>query len=213
MPINGPHFSDEEWADYVRDVLPGDKQADVQSHLDAGCSSCTKLHATWRAVHDAAENATDEAPAADSVRIAKALFSVHGPAAGRASVSDTVARLLFDSHSTLAASGVRSAASAAARKCVYAVGKYLLDVQIQDDEHGRPTQLIGQLNAPPAMEAQLEGSPVLLLREMKVIGRSTMNRLGEFHIDFDGVATGISLALGFTGGGTVVNLDMTRNEQ
>ena len=211
--MSGPHFSDEEWADYVRGMLPGEKQADLQGHLTAGCPSCTRLHATWRAVQDVAEHVTNEEPGADSVRIAKALFSVHGPAAGRTGASDLVARLLFDSHSALAPSGVRSAAAAAARKCVYAVGKYLLDVQIQDDEHGRPTLLLGQLNAPPAMEAQLEGSPVLLLREMKVIGRATMNRLGEFQIDFDGIATGLSLALGFTGGGTVVNLDMTRNEQ
>ena len=119
---------------------------------------------------------------------------------------------MFDSQVLATASGFRSASEAAARKCVFSVGKFLVDVQIHDDEKGRATQLIGQVTAPAGEDAELDGSPVLLLREMKVIARATMNRLGEFHMTFDGIASGMSLALGLKRGGTVITLDMTRTQ-
>jgi hypothetical protein len=210
MPINLSHFSDEDWADYVRGTLPDERRAGLQGHLDANCGSCTKVHATWRAVQDAASTATRYEPSADSVRVARALFGLQKPASHTSPAAELV-RLLFDSQVLTAASGFRSA-SAAARKCVFSVGQFLVDVQIQDDERGRATQLIGQVTGPAGVDAELAGSPVLLLREMQVIARGTMNRLGEFHMDFDGIASGMSLALGLKHGGTVIKLDMTRTE-
>ena len=209
MPINRPHFSDEDWADYVRGTLPDERRSGLQDHLDASCGSCTKEHATWRAVQDAA-TATRYEPSAGSVRIARALFGLHKPAS-RPSHAAELVHLLFDSEVLTAASGLRSSA-AASRKCVFSVGTFVVDLQIQDDERGRATQLIGQVTAPAGVDAELEGSPVLLLREMKVIARGTMNRLGEFHMDFDGIASGMSLALGLKHGGTVITLDMIRTE-
>jgi hypothetical protein len=211
MPINRPHFSDEDWADYVRGALPDERRSGLQDHLDASCASCTKVHATWRAVQDAASTATRYEPSAGSVRIAKALFGLHKPASPTSHAAELV-RVLFDSNVMTAASGLRSGPAAASRKCVFLVGQFVVDVQIQDDERGRATQLIGQVTAPDGVDAELEGSPVLLLREMTVIARGTMNRLGEFHMQFDGFASGMSLALGLKHGGTVLTLDMTRTQ-
>jgi hypothetical protein len=211
MPFNQPHFSDEDWADYVRGTLEDERRFGLQDHLDASCESCTKVHTTWRAVQDAASTAGSYEPSADSVRVARALFGLHVPA-GRTSTATDLVRLLFDSHMLPAASGLRNTSTSVPRKCVFAVGQLVIDVQIQDDERGRATQLIGQVTDPAGVDAELDGSPVLLLREMKVIARAKMNRLGEFHMDFDGFASGMSLALGLKHGGTVINLDMTRTQ-
>ena len=211
MPIHRPHFPDEDWADYVRGTLPDERRSGLQRHLDASCQSCTQLHATWRAVNDASGPAARYEPSADSVRVARALFGLHKPASRTAHASELV-RLVFDSQVLAEAGGFRSASEATARKRVFSVGRYLVDVQIQDDEKGRATQLIGQVTAPAGDDAEFEGSPLLLLREMKVIARATMNRLGEFHMEFDGIASGMSLALGLKRGGTVIKLDMTRTQ-
>jgi hypothetical protein len=209
MPLIRSHFSDAEWTDYVRGTLPAALCAGLQKHLDTACASCTKLHGTWRAIHEAAQAATLHEPSEGTLRIAKALFGLREPE-GRGAHASSMAQLLFDSRMAMA-SGFRSA-STVSRKYVFATGKYLVDVQLQDDEKGRPTQLVGQVTAQDGVDASFEGSPVLLLRDMQVIARASLNRIGEFHLDFDGHATGMSLALGLKYGGTVIKLDMTRTE-
>src|SRR5260370_40434454 len=121
MPINRPHFSDEDWADYVRGPLPDERRSGLQGHLDTSCGSCTKEHATWRAVQDAASTATRYEPSANSERVARALFGLLKPAS-RTSHAAQLVRLLFDSDMLTAASGLRSASAASSRKCVFSVG-------------------------------------------------------------------------------------------
>ena len=170
-----------------------------------------RLHATWQAILQMAQTAAAPhgEPSEGSMRIAKAFFSLRQPDNQPSHVSQ-MAQLLFDSRLATAA-GFRST-SMVARKYVYSVGKYVLDIQLQDDEKGRPTQLVGQVTSQDADDAALDGSPVLLLRELQVIARASMNKIGEFHLDFDGYATGTSLALGLKNGGTVIKLDMARTE-
>ena len=210
VPITRPHFSDEDWADFVRGTLPSERRIGLQGHLDASCTSCTKVHETWQAIQEVAGTAMRDEPSPDAVRVVRALFGLRKPAAPTSPAAAMV-RLLFDSQMLTAASGIRSA-TAAPRKSVYTFGNYVLDVQIQDDAQGRPTQLIGQLTGPGDQDPALEGAPVLLLREMAVIARATMNRFGEFHMPFDGIPTGMSLAIALKSGGTVIPLDMTRTQ-
>ena len=208
MPLS-PHFSDEEWTDYVRGILPDAQRTALQNHLDRACESCMKLHATWQAIQQTAQTATLDEPSDGSLRIAKALFAMHKPE-GQPSYASQMVRLLFDS-ALATATGFRSA-STVSRKYVYSVGKYLDDIQLQDDERGRPTQLVGQITSQDGADTTLEGSPILLLREMQVIARGTLNHIGEFHLDFDGYPAGMALALGLKSGGSVIKFDMTRTE-
>jgi hypothetical protein len=209
MPITRPHFSDEEWTDYVRGTLPDARRAEARGHLDAACGSCRKLHSTWLAIQDTTRAAGLHQPSPDTMRIAKAFFGLHRPA-GLPSQAAQMVQLLFDSR-WATATGFRSAAQTSP-KFVYAADPYLVDIQLHNDEHGRPARLIGQVTTHGTIDGSLEGSHVLLMRNMEVIARATMNRIGEFHMDFDENMTGASLLLGIKHAPSVITVNLTRNE-
>jgi len=102
--------------------------------------------------------------------------------------------------------GVRSG-SDSPRKLVYAAGAYLVDLQVQAaGQRPGATQLTGQVAMPANAHHHFEDIPVLVLRHARIVAKTTTNRLGEFHIEFEGQADDVSLALGFEGGGTVIAL-------
>jgi hypothetical protein len=199
------HFSAEEWADFVRHTAPVDSGLAMQHHLQNGCQKCTEARDTWQHVATSAESDARHEPPDSTVRIARALFALREAPSGVAGVIGR-ARALFDSGLMPLPAGVRSGL-AAPRKLVYAAGEYLVDLQVSGATR-RPdgTQVTGQV-AMPANALQLfEGIPVIVLRHARILAKTTTNRFGEFHIEFEGQADDVSLALGFEGGGTVIAL-------
>ena len=70
------HFAAEQWADFVRNVAPADQMTAMVRHLSDGCPSCTKAHADWQSVcQAAAKDGLYEVPEA-SLRLARAVFSI-----------------------------------------------------------------------------------------------------------------------------------------
>jgi hypothetical protein len=199
------HFSTDEWADFVRQTGPVDRSAAMQSHLQTGCQKCTIARDTWHLVARSAESTHRYEPPDSTVRIARAVFAMRQPTNGVAHFMGR-ARALFDSGRMPLPAGVRSA-SAAPRKLVYAAGEYLVDLQVQAAGHQpEATQLTGQVASPANAHHHFEGIPVVVLRHARVVAKTTTNRLGEFHMEFEGQADDVSLALGFEGGGTVIAL-------
>jgi hypothetical protein len=199
------HFSAEEWADFVRQAGPVDRSAAMQDHLQAGCQKCTRARHTWHLVARSAEFAHCYEPPDSTVLIARALFAMRQPSSGVARFMGA-ARALFDSGLMPLPAGVRSG-SAAPRKLVYAAGEYLVDLQVQAAGHrSDATQLTGQVAMPANAHHHFEGIPVVVLRHARVVAKTTTNQLGEFHMEFEGQADDVSLALGFESGGTVIAL-------
>jgi hypothetical protein len=52
----------------------------------------------------------------------------------------------------------------------------------------------------------VRGVPIVLLRDLSVIGKGLTNSSGEFHVEFAGPSENLSVALGLREEGTVVSL-------
>ena len=69
------HFSITEWADFVRDVATEEQSAQMQKHLDEGCSGCRETVQMWKSVTECARQEVSYEPPSSSLRIAKSYFA------------------------------------------------------------------------------------------------------------------------------------------
>jgi len=199
------HFAAEHWADFVRHLASGEQATLMERHLADGCPICTKTHADWQAIRDVAStDASYEVPDGP-VRLAKAMFSIQKTPNRVARAMDAV-KVLFDSQLLPAAEGVRSAWSARGRKVLYATGNFLVDLQIETSRESQRTLVIGQVVCAKEAVENVHGVPVVLLRDLEVIGKGITNRFGEFHMEFEGPSANLSVALGLKEEGTAVSL-------
>jgi hypothetical protein len=199
------HFAAEHWADFVRNVAPDDQARLMERHLAEGCQSCTTAHADWRSVSElAANDRAYDVPDA-STRLAKAMFSIQKAPGLIARTLDAVT-VLFDSDLLPAVVGVRSSGARAGRKVLYHMGDFLVDVQIEPTRDGQRTTVIGQIVAADNAPADVCGVPIVLLRDLSVIGKGLTNSSGEFHLEFTGPSGNLSIALGLREEGTMVSL-------
>jgi len=199
------HFAAEDWADFVRKVAPAEQVIRMERHLADGCRSCTQAHADWQLVRDVAANDGAYEVPEPSVRLARAIFSIQQAPSYLTSAFETV-KVLFDSQLLPAASGVRSAWGGRGRKVLYHMGDFLVDVQIESARQGGPTTVVGQVVSASDNAEGVKGIPVVLMRDLSVIGRAVTNSAGEFHMQVEGPSGSLSVALGLREQGTVVSL-------
>lgn len=199
------HFAAEHWADFVRKVAAADQMSAMARHLSDGCQSCTKAHADWQSVCElAGKDAAYEVPEA-TLRVARAVCSIQ-QAPGRLTRLFESVKVLFDSELLPAVAGVRSAWGGRGRKVLYHMGDFLVDVQIETTRDGQRTVVIGQVVSANENADGVHGLPVVLLRDLSVIGKGVTNESGEFHMEFEGPSGNLSVALGLREEGTVVSL-------
>lgn len=173
------HFSLEQWADFARDVVGGDKKAAMQAHIESGCKSCADVLREWTRVREVAAHESAYQPSESAVRTVKGMGAIHVRP-----TKSSVARLLFDSSRSPVSAGVRSA-STIARQLLYGVGAYRIDVRMEPQMDSDKISLVGQVlnSAEPAKHAG--DVPVALLKGRKVIRESQTNAFGEFHLECD----------------------------
>jgi hypothetical protein len=172
------HYSSEEWADFARDVGDADQKAGMQRHLHSGCVKCKEELGLWQRVHATAKRpASFEVP--DSLlRTVKGAFSIYGPA----SATPTIAKLLFDSFRSPLPVGVR-AASVAPRQLLYGAGDHRIDLRFEPEVGSEKRSLIGQILNSTSAAGDVDALPVVLMRGRQIIGGSSTNEFGEFHLD------------------------------
>ena len=79
-------------------------------------------------------------------------------------------------------------------------------LQIEPTRDGQRTTVVGQIVVAEDAVADVHGVPVVLLRDLSVIGKGLTNSSGEFHVEFGGPSGNLSVALGLREEGTVVSL-------
>jgi hypothetical protein len=199
------HFAAEQWADFVRNVAADEQARQMQGHLASLCQSCTEAHALWSSVREAAAaDRAIEVPES-SVRVVKAMFAIQRPTSRLAQAFEAVS-VLFDSDLAPAAAGVRSGWTGRGRKVLYNMGDFLVDLQIEPSRDRRRTLVIGQVLCGKGSAASVDRVPVILLRDLAVIGKSLTNQSGEFQMEFDGPSGNMSVALGLQEEGTALSL-------
>jgi hypothetical protein len=198
------HFAAEHWADFVRKVAAADQMSAMERHLSDGCENCMKAHADWQAICElAAKDGSYEVPEA-TLRVARAVFSIP-QAPGRLARLVEGVKVLFDSELLPAVAGVRSAWGGRGRKVLYQMGDFLVDVQIEPTRDGQRT-VIGQVVSANESADAVHGVPVVLLRDLSVIGKGVTNESGEFHVEFEGPSGNLFVALSLREEGTAVSL-------
>lgn len=167
------HYSSEQWADYVRNVLKEKDHKAMQAHLDTGCGRCTEAVSTWTRFRQAASRESGYQPPEGAVRTAKAFLATHlRPARPR------LAQLLFDSLKIPALAGVRSS-TAPARVMLYGIGDYRIDLRMESKPVSK-ISLIGQIliSSDPAHPAARV--PVTLVSGNMTAAVIETNEFGEF---------------------------------
>lgn len=171
------HFSSEEGIDFVNEVMPAAKRAEMQQHLDSGCKRCAKALAIWQGIRKVAAEEASFQPPAGAVRIAKAAFAVAGMEKDSGGLN-----LLFDSVLQPAVAGMRASTPVAGtRQVLYGVGPYLLDLYISPASEGKTIGVTGQLLNSKHPELVLSAVPVVVSNCQGNVILAMTNQFGEFR--------------------------------
>jgi len=175
------HYSLEMWVDFARNVIREDKKVEMQSHLETGCTSCSKELAMWQRLQQVARRESAYTPSEGAVRTVNATFVTQS--ADRSSRAKTqLATLLFDSFRGPLLAGVRSSGTAS-QQLLYGLGDYRIDVRIEPQVDSEKVVLIGQVLNSADPDERLSALPVSLLKGDKKLFESVTSEFGEFQIE------------------------------
>ena len=137
------HFSTEEWADFVNQVLTADQRNAMQEHLTTGCKRCMETLSVWQKVSKMAAAEKSFQPSSDVLRMAKAAFAASGLAKSKKE-SQSLVEVLFDSFLQPALAGTRSVAMGT-RQMLYKADPYQIDIQLEPKPGSNRIVVTGQL--------------------------------------------------------------------
>lgn len=174
------HFDTTDWTDYVRNVGDATRREEMAQHL-TGCAKCqTTVNLLSKLVTVAGAD-TPKVPDY-LVRNAKALFSLRKPE--KATLTTTVAKLVFDSFRDPLAAGVRGQ-QRVTRQAMYEAGTYCVDLRMEHERGGAMVTLIGQVADRSNPARGVGGAPVMLMAGQDVVARASCNQFGEFQFEYE----------------------------
>ena len=174
------HFSDELWADFVRNLAPATTAQAMHKHIEDGCSKCKAVLKSWQSVFRMAQEEGGYSPPQDVVRIAKAQFAaVAGVQQGRP------VRLVFDSNLRPITAGVRGSISA--RQLLYETDELYIDLRLEPQREANRDRvcLVGQILDRTSETRAAQGLKVQLLHGQQAVTHTSTNQHGEFQLEFD----------------------------
>src|SRR5205814_8995631 len=101
--------------------------------------------------------------------------------------------------------GVRSMAPGR-RKLIYASDGFLIDLLVERARERGHAALIGQVTPTSDRDRRVADVSVVLSTRTETLAKTTIDRLGEFHVEFEAPAQDLLLALDFERGETVITL-------
>ncbi|MGB7750888.1 MAG: hypothetical protein WCF88_04995 [Candidatus Acidiferrales bacterium] len=186
------HYSLEKWVDFARNVIAEDEKVGMQSHLETGCTACSKELSMWQRLQQVARREPAYTPSEGAVRTVNATFV--NRSAGRSSRAKTqLASLLFDSFRGPLLAGVRSSGSAS-QQLLYGLGDYRIDVRVEPQMDSEKVVLVGQVLNSADPDERLSAMPVSLLKGKKILAESVTTEYGEFQIECE-LQSGIRLVV------------------
>jgi hypothetical protein len=177
------HFSEQVWADFVRQPRSSKSGEKVESHLASGCKNCATALELWKRVHTLASHEGAYLPPADAVRMVKLEFAARRMQ--ERAEEPTTASLIFDSFSQPALAGVRSVA-AAARQMVYEADGLTVDLRFDGPPQSNKVLLTGQVLDRRTPRLSTRDASVMLWTERGLsIVETRANEFGEFNLEFE----------------------------
>ncbi len=181
MRPSGAHFPDEQWVDYVRDLLPAGDQAVMREHLESGCASCAE---TWRLFGAMYSGAALRIEVPEQLTAAAiAIFQPPGAEPDWIEkLIPLVPRLTFGAELDWQPAGVRGA-SGDRNRLVYQAGDYSVDLSLEAQDASDRPEMVGQISLEQDPETSLGSVIVQVLAAGKAVSETTTNRFGEFMIE------------------------------
>jgi hypothetical protein len=171
------HFSDEEWLNFVRDVLPRPRRVAMDGHLRSKCPECLRSHGLWESVRDVAlrQPATEVPP---GVREAEeTIFKTWRRLALVAQARR--AQPIYDSLLVPLPAGVR-ATGLTSRHVIHRWYQWSVDLRI-DTEPSNRLSLVGQVLRPGWRPKNDSKTGIFLMSRDIVLQETGMNQFGEFQ--------------------------------
>jgi len=176
------HLSDEDWINYLREVMPPASRSAAEQHLQTGCPQCERSSAFWQAVNEIAKRERENEVPGKVNEAAEALFIdwrrkfVLPNQARRA-------RPIFDSLLEPIPAGVR-AASPPPRRVVQRSNRWTIDLRIES-EPGDRVWVAGQVIEADRRDHEDEfKADVLLMSRDVLLNETAVNSFGEFQFTF-----------------------------
>ncbi len=176
------HFSEQDWADFVRGISASETKAKIESHLARGCSDCRAAVNVLNRVQATLAGEKTYTPPDNTVRMVKQEFAAAYTQEPRPSI---LANLLFDTFAQPLPSGIRSGA-ASARQMVYEAEGLTVDMRLDHEARSGKIFVVGQVLdrrlprvSPSSVSVALwtsKGQPFLQV---------SPNEFGEFQLEVD----------------------------
>ena len=189
------HFSEDEWIDFVNELVPAGKKQEMEGHLGEGCKRCLKTMSVWQRVQHAAKNERNYQPSNALIGMAKASFMGALLAEGRER-EYSLAELLFDSFLQPVLEGARSSGTGA-RQMLYRADPFQIDLHLEIQPGGKSVVVTGQLLDVSLPDLVGGNVPVILSNLRGGVVRTVTNQFGEFR---ETIETSGDLELIFHGG-------------
>jgi hypothetical protein len=174
------HFSEGQWADFVRNLVLPRAKVDMQQHIHNGCDKCGDTLQLWQSVFAIATGEVAFTPPSDVVRVVKSQFAVMLPDPTRG------LRLLFDSNLQPVTAGIRGSVSA--RQFLYETDDYYIDLRLEPRRPADRACLVGQILTRRGTQQPAEGFAVCVQKGKLPIAETNANQFGEFQLEFDGAS-------------------------
>lgn len=169
------HFSEAEWASFIRKLMPANTRMAMQKHVDDGCKKCQATLEIWQNVLAIATNESVLTPPADIVRVVKSQFAAVIPQPSRGVL------LIFDSMLQPLTAGIRGAV--AARQFLYETDDYYIDLRLEPRSSEDRAWLVGQVLNRTGKQAA-KAVPVRVQQGKLPIAKTATNQFGEFQLEF-----------------------------
>jgi hypothetical protein len=176
------HFSEQTWADFVRETDAGIDRAGVEAHLAAGCPECTAAFQLWTRVVQLAWRENEYTAPDHVVEVAKEQF--------RASEAEpeswtVAAALLFDNAVAPVPAGIRAGA-AGTRQVVYEGEGLTVDMRFERRQHSNKVSASGQVLDKEVPLRWLGKAAIVLWNDKgEMIARTEAGEYGEFQFEFE----------------------------
>jgi hypothetical protein len=176
------HFDITEWADYVRNAVPEERQERMLAHLGHGCSRCEKvMDVLAKFAVICQREGSYEVPryAEQQVKALMGLANAPRPT----TLQRILSHLIYDSVNDPQPVGVRGTHQIN-RQVLFHAGDYSVDLRFEHEKGSASMVLVGQIANQKAPDEALANLPVILIAGNRELTRSISNTFGEFQLEY-----------------------------
>jgi hypothetical protein len=176
-----PHFTEQQWADWVRGVAVSETTSAVQVHIANSCPDCNRAFELWKHVGDLASAEQSYIPPENLVRQVKLEFTLrHSP-----QEEGTLAGMIYDSLAQPLPVGIRGAALAM-RQVLYEAEGLTVDLRLEREPNSNQIHASGQALSKEVPLCWVADAAIVLWNDKgQMVTTTESNHHGEFQLKFE----------------------------